>query len=46
MSKKDLSTKYDYSLPNIRRIIRLERWKRKETIPNGYEDFLANEKRK
>ena len=32
MSKKDLSTKYDYSLPNIRRIIRLERWKRKETI--------------
>ena len=46
MSKKDLSTKYNYSLPNIRRIIRLERWKRKETIPNGYEDFLVNEKRK
>lgn len=39
-SKEELSKIYQITKSNLNRILRLDRWNKKEAIPEGYENFI------
>lgn len=41
VSKDKISKKYNINKPNLNRILRLDRWNKKEAIPDGYINFIS-----
>lgn len=41
LSRAEIKEKYGFSTNQTRRILKLERWKYPETIPDGYEEFIS-----
>ena len=40
MTNKELQIKYNMNYANVRKILKLERWKQEASIPKGYENFI------
>lgn len=40
-SKDELIKKYNLSKPNLNRILRLDRWNKKDAIPENYLIFIS-----